>query len=125
MENDPSQDGSVELKPCGICGRTFRPEALERHQRVCEKNAAKKRKVFDSSKQRAPEDAPKVAPVAKQQTKKKAVPEKAKPKSNWREKHEELIETIKKARGQDVNKSSPEAEVKKKVPAGMIILKNS
>ncbi|GFS89257.1 zinc finger C2HC domain-containing protein 1A [Nephila pilipes] len=118
---DPSQDGPVDLKPCGICGRTFRPEALERHRKVCEKNAAKKRKVFDSSKQRAPEDAPKVAPTVKQQPKaQKAEKEKPKPKNNWREKHEELIETIKRARGQDGDKSAPGAEVKKKVPSDYV-----
>lgn len=32
-----------------------------KHQKVCEKNAAKKRKVFDSSKQRAPEEAQQIA----------------------------------------------------------------
>ncbi|KAF8795864.1 Zinc finger C2HC domain-containing protein 1A [Argiope bruennichi] len=125
---DPSQDVPTELKPCGICGRTFRPDALERHQKVCEKNAAKKRKVFDSSKQRAPEDAPKPPPVVAQQPQKNKqnakakTKEETKPKSNWREKHEELIETIRKARGTDadVEKPSPEAEVKKKVPAGYV-----
>ncbi|XP_023217608.1 zinc finger C2HC domain-containing protein 1A-like [Centruroides sculpturatus] len=41
------------LKPCSICGRTFRPDALERHEGICKKTSLKKRKVFDSSKQRA------------------------------------------------------------------------
>ena len=60
------------LQPCSICGRTFNPEVLvglesrvkipicllvltqARHQGVCKKNIqnSKKRKVFDSSKQR-------------------------------------------------------------------------
>ncbi|GBN54968.1 Zinc finger C2HC domain-containing protein 1A, partial [Araneus ventricosus] len=124
---DPPQDGPIELMPCGICGRTFRPDALERHIKVCEKNAAKKRKVFDSSKQRAPEDAPKPPPAVTQQPKKNKpnakakATEKPKPKTNWREKHEELIETIRKAREVDVEKPSTEAaEVKKKVPSDYV-----
>ncbi|GIY88429.1 zinc finger C2HC domain-containing protein 1A [Caerostris darwini] len=124
MENpDPPEDGPTELTPCGICGRTFRPDALARHQKVCEKNAAKKRKVFDSSKQRAPEDAPKPPPVVKHPPKKEKVVQqkpKPKPKSNWREKHEELIETIRKARGQDDDKAAPETVVKKKVPSDYV-----
>ncbi|CAL1269991.1 unnamed protein product [Larinioides sclopetarius] len=127
MLKDPPEDAPIELKPCGICGRTFRPDALERHQKVCEKNAAKKRKIFDSSKQRALEDAPKPPPAVAQQPQKNKpnakakATEKPKPKTNWREKHQELIETIKKARGEDVEEPSKEvAEVKKKVPSGYV-----
>lgn len=58
------------LQPCAICGRTFNPEVLvgshvsrpvclrvfaqARHEGVCKKNNenAKKRRKFDSSKQR-------------------------------------------------------------------------
>ncbi|XP_063244217.1 zinc finger C2HC domain-containing protein 1A-like [Bacillus rossius redtenbacheri] len=40
------------LLPCGVCCRTFRPEVLEKHARICEKTAAKKRKAFDSAQQR-------------------------------------------------------------------------
>lgn len=40
------------LLPCVSCNRTFRPEALAKHSKVCEKSLMKKRKKFDSSKQR-------------------------------------------------------------------------
>lgn len=40
------------LLPCVVCNRTFRPEALAKHVKVCEKSLVKKRKKFDSSKQR-------------------------------------------------------------------------
>lgn len=47
----PENDTPV-LSPCTICGRTFNPTTLKKHIRICEKTATKKRKVFDSSKQR-------------------------------------------------------------------------
>ncbi|XP_055372878.1 probable serine/threonine-protein kinase DDB_G0282963 isoform X2 [Condylostylus longicornis] len=42
----------MELKPCPICNRTFVPDKLEKHVKICEKWATQKRKVFDSSRQR-------------------------------------------------------------------------
>ncbi|KAG8187751.1 hypothetical protein JTE90_015621 [Oedothorax gibbosus] len=125
---DPEVPVPTDLTPCPICGRTFRPDALTRHHRVCEKNAAKKRKVFDSSKQRAledaaahpkPEPAPKKPPAKAKVQRKQAAAAESKPKTNWREKHEDLINTIKQARGEEV-KQPPTANgepVKKKVPS--------
>ncbi|KAM8713257.1 hypothetical protein ACLKA7_013552 [Drosophila subpalustris] len=43
---------STELSPCPNCSRKFNPTALRKHAVVCEKMAAKKRKPFDSSRQR-------------------------------------------------------------------------
>lgn len=40
------------LVPCDVCGRTFLPESLVKHARICQKTASKKRKQFDSSSQR-------------------------------------------------------------------------
>ncbi|KAF7998382.1 hypothetical protein HCN44_009780 [Aphidius gifuensis] len=40
------------LLPCSICGRTFKLQSLEKHTIICEKTVTKKRKPFDSSKQR-------------------------------------------------------------------------
>ena len=57
---DEEPQGPLILLPCPICFRTFKPESLERHRNVCQKVATKKRKVFDSSKQRC-EDLPDVA----------------------------------------------------------------
>ncbi|XP_042902261.1 zinc finger C2HC domain-containing protein 1A-like [Parasteatoda tepidariorum] len=124
---EPSDESPSELRPCGICGRTFRPDALVRHQKVCEKNAAKKRKVFDSSKQRALEDAPPPAPkAAAKPTKQVAAKAKAaeaktnQKKNTWREKHEELIDTIKKARGKPEDNPPPGKENRKKVPSDYV-----
>lgn len=46
------EDVPLVLLPCTTCGRTFRPEALAKHVKVCEKTLMKKRKAFDSAKQR-------------------------------------------------------------------------
>ncbi|XP_061718560.1 uncharacterized protein LOC133526105 isoform X9 [Cydia pomonella] len=48
----PEPSGPVRLIPCAVCGRTFVPESLAKHVKICEKTAAKKRKTFDSSRQR-------------------------------------------------------------------------
>uniref|UniRef100_A0A8C0H982 Zinc finger C2HC domain-containing protein 1A n=1 Tax=Chelonoidis abingdonii TaxID=106734 RepID=A0A8C0H982_CHEAB len=87
LENDiivPAGD----LLPCKICGRTFFPAALKKHTPICQKTATKKRKTFDSSRQRAEgTDISTVKPL--------------KPRSNWRRKHEEFIATIRAAKGLD------------------------
>ncbi|XP_055836762.1 uncharacterized protein LOC129905330 isoform X2 [Episyrphus balteatus] len=43
---------SLELIPCPTCNRTFIRQTLEKHIGICEKMAIKKRKIFDSSRQR-------------------------------------------------------------------------
>uniref|UniRef100_A0A673VG60 Zinc finger C2HC domain-containing protein 1A n=1 Tax=Suricata suricatta TaxID=37032 RepID=A0A673VG60_SURSU len=84
-----------ELLPCKICGRTFFPVALKKHGPICQKTATKKRKTFDSSRQRAEgTDIPTVKPL-------KPRPEPPKKPSNWRRKHEEFIATIRAAKGLD------------------------
>jgi hypothetical protein len=35
-----------------VCGRKFGADSIERHQTICAKNAAKKRKKFDATKAR-------------------------------------------------------------------------
>ncbi|KAG8541890.1 hypothetical protein GDO81_028049, partial [Engystomops pustulosus] len=82
-----------DLKPCKICGRTFLPAALKKHSPICQKSLVKKRKVFDSSRQRAEgTDIPIVKPI-------KQRPEPPKKQSNWRRKHEDFINTIRAAKG--------------------------
>lgn len=84
----PAQD----LVECHICNRSFFPKVLEKHVKICQKTAAKRRKVFDSSRQRADgTDIPTLKPL-----KPKAEPPK-KP-SNWRKKHEDFIAAIRAAR---------------------------
>ncbi|XP_062370665.1 zinc finger C2HC domain-containing protein 1A [Cinclus cinclus] len=82
-----------DLLPCKICGRTFFPAALKKHGPICQKTSSKKRKTFDSSRQRAEgTDIPTVKPL-------KPRPEPPKKPSNWRRKHEEFIATIRAAKG--------------------------
>lgn len=37
------------MEGCKICGRNFNPDRLEKHEAICQKTAAKKRKVFDAT----------------------------------------------------------------------------
>ncbi|XP_070604056.1 zinc finger C2HC domain-containing protein 1A isoform X2 [Erythrolamprus reginae] len=84
-----------ELLPCRICGRTFSQSALKKHSPICQKTAAKKRKAFDSSRQRAEgTDISTVKPI-------KPRPEPPKKPSSWRRKHEDLIAAIRAAKGVD------------------------
>lgn len=45
----PPPEGMVQ---CGICGRNFLEDRIAKHETICNKTAAKKRKVFDSTKAR-------------------------------------------------------------------------
>ncbi|XP_060804885.1 uncharacterized protein LOC106134326 isoform X6 [Amyelois transitella] len=48
----PEPSGPQTLQPCSSCGRTFLPQSLAKHEKICEKMTVKKRKTFDSSRQR-------------------------------------------------------------------------
>lgn len=59
MEEKVQEDGAIEdeyegddKEQCGICGRSFKPEALEKHEKICKKVFATKRKAFDTKKTR-------------------------------------------------------------------------
>ncbi|KAM4534206.1 zinc finger C2HC domain-containing protein 1A isoform 2-T2 [Odontesthes bonariensis] len=81
-----------DLSQCNACKRWFFPKVLEKHAKICQKTATKRRKVFDSSRQRAEgTDISTLKPI-----KPKAEPPK-KP-SNWRKKHEDFIATIRAAK---------------------------
>ena len=54
-EPDEEDDG-VRVE-CSTCGRKFRPDALEKHARVCLKVFQKKRRKFDSTSARMPPEA--------------------------------------------------------------------
>lgn len=94
-----------ELIPCKICGRSFFPKVLKKHTSICQKAAAKRRKVFDSSRQRAEgTDISTIKPIKpkSQSSSSTARAEKAEPpkkQSNWRRKHEDFIATIRAAKG--------------------------
>uniref|UniRef100_A0ABK8G482 C2HC/C3H-type domain-containing protein n=1 Tax=Anopheles gambiae TaxID=7165 RepID=A0ABK8G482_ANOGA len=51
---DPSYEPppNLELQPCPICLRKFAPASLSKHTGICERVQTKKRKPFDSSRQR-------------------------------------------------------------------------
>uniref|UniRef100_A0A8C1R3I8 Zinc finger C2HC domain-containing protein 1A n=1 Tax=Cyprinus carpio TaxID=7962 RepID=A0A8C1R3I8_CYPCA len=86
---------SKDLLPCKICGRHFFSKVLvkKKHVPICQKTATKKRRVFDSSRQRAEgTDISTVKPI-------KPKPEPLKKQSNWQRKHEEFIVTIRAAKG--------------------------
>ncbi|XP_036375484.1 zinc finger C2HC domain-containing protein 1A-like [Megalops cyprinoides] len=89
-----SPTAGEELSPCKICGRTFFPEVLKKHVPICQKTTAKKRKVFDSSRQRLNGTDMSLAKYLKAKQ-----PEPPKKRSNWRRKHEEFINTIRAAKG--------------------------
>lgn len=48
-DDSPVPEGLVR---CGICKRNFADDRIEKHQIICQKTKAKKRKTFDSSKKR-------------------------------------------------------------------------
>ncbi|XP_053458389.1 zinc finger C2HC domain-containing protein 1C [Nycticebus coucang] len=84
-----------ELGKCSHCGRKFLLLRLERHSNVCGKTQGSKRKVFDSSRARA-----KGTELEQYLNWKGSASVKAEPprKSNWRQKHESFIRTLRQAR---------------------------
>ncbi|XP_062947914.1 zinc finger C2HC domain-containing protein 1C isoform X2 [Cynocephalus volans] len=83
------------LGECSHCGRKFLLLRLERHSNVCGRMQGSKRKVFDSSRARA-----KGTELEQYLNWKGPVSVKAEPprKSNWRQKHESFIRTLRHAR---------------------------
>nr|XP_035928681.1 zinc finger C2HC domain-containing protein 1C isoform X1 [Halichoerus grypus] len=84
-----------ELGECSHCGRKFLLLRLERHSNVCRRMQGSKRKVFDSSRARA-----KGTELEQYLNWKGPASVKAEPpqKSNWRQKHESFIRTLRHAR---------------------------
>ncbi|NXI57892.1 ZC21B protein, partial [Chloroceryle aenea] len=83
---------SQDLTPCTTCGRRFAQDVLLRHDPICKKVFNKKRKPFSSLKQRL--QGTEITSVKKQPLQKKQ-PGK---KSNWRQHHEDFINTIRSAK---------------------------
>uniref|UniRef100_A0A0P5XF92 Zinc finger C2HC domain-containing protein 1B n=1 Tax=Daphnia magna TaxID=35525 RepID=A0A0P5XF92_9CRUS len=48
----PSAGGKDGLIACSLCGRNFASDRIEKHEGICAKTKAKKRKVFDITKMR-------------------------------------------------------------------------
>ncbi|PSN47028.1 hypothetical protein C0J52_09812 [Blattella germanica] len=82
-----------DLAECKICGRHFAKDRIPVHENICSKTSQKKRKVFDPTKQRV------------KGTEAEAYLRKGKPqtvthlkKTNWRQKHEDFINSIRAAK---------------------------
>eukprot|EP01135_Chromosphaera_perkinsii_P004543 Nk52_evm13s288 gene=Nk52_evmTU13s288 len=82
----------VPLSPCKICGRNFAENRMAAHLKVCRKFTNKKRKKFDESKMR--KQGTDMASYKTPSTKEI----KALRKTNWREKHESFIESMRAAK---------------------------
>ncbi|XP_063831701.1 uncharacterized protein LOC135080901 [Ostrinia nubilalis] len=93
---------------CAVCGRRFAPDRLHKHQDICKKAHAKKRKPFDALKHRlagteaenykGTEAEPFISKLRKGAASSNKVPT-AKPlNNNWRQKHEEFIQAIRAAK---------------------------
>ncbi|NXI34620.1 ZC21B protein, partial [Galbula dea] len=82
---------SQDLVPCTTCGRHFAQDVLLRHGPICKKIFKKKRKPFNSLKQRlqGTEMATLKQPLQKKQPVKK---------SNWRQHHEDFINAVRSAK---------------------------
>uniref|UniRef100_A0A8C2XIS4 Zinc finger C2HC domain-containing protein 1A n=1 Tax=Cyclopterus lumpus TaxID=8103 RepID=A0A8C2XIS4_CYCLU len=87
---------------CGfmcLFSSTFRGKV--KHAKICQKSATKKRKVFDSSRQRAEgTDLPTLKPLKPKSQSSSSTGKAEPPKkpSNWRKKHEDFIATIRAAK---------------------------
>ncbi|XP_012287554.1 uncharacterized protein LOC105703612 isoform X2 [Orussus abietinus] len=110
----PPDDGANDdvppiLLPCAICARTFKPQSLEKHARICERTAVKRRKPFDSAKQRI--QGTELAEFLPKQEKKRPYHEDrtCKPSSSWKQTHDEFLRAIRAARGDSVDSKVPPA----------------
>ncbi|XP_033988387.1 zinc finger C2HC domain-containing protein 1A isoform X1 [Trematomus bernacchii] len=101
---DGEAPSGEELIQCNTCKRCFFPKVLGKHAKICQKSAAKRRKVFDSGRQRAEgTDIPTLKPIKpkSQSSTSSGKAEPLKKPSNWRKKHEDFIATIRAAKGID------------------------
>lgn len=85
-------EGASNRVQCSICGRRFAEDRIAKHEEACYREQNRKKKVFDSSKMRVQ------GTEAAQFQNKSSQPEPVKPKSNFREAHEALVENLRAAR---------------------------
>ncbi|PNF31353.1 hypothetical protein B7P43_G10897 [Cryptotermes secundus] len=78
---------------CRICGRQFALDRIAKHQEICSKAIKKKRRTYDPVKHRV--QGTEAEAFLKMGQPKAAPPVK---KSNWRQKHEDFINTIRAAK---------------------------
>ncbi|XP_060686682.1 zinc finger C2HC domain-containing protein 1A-like [Hemiscyllium ocellatum] len=82
---------NLNLVPCRNCGRKFEQANLERHEPICSKVTNKKKKVFNSYKQR-------VAGTEVSSVRGLSAAKMPQPVSHWKQQHEDFINTIRSAR---------------------------
>ncbi|CAD5228596.1 unnamed protein product [Bursaphelenchus okinawaensis] len=89
------RDPKEKTYPCKVCGRHFIKSSLVKHEPACKKLTKVQRKVFDSGKQRAQGSDITLQAVRKaQKEKEKAGGVFQRPKTHWRERHEEFIGAV-------------------------------
>ncbi|CAD1478199.1 unnamed protein product, partial [Heterotrigona itama] len=93
------------LLPCAICARTFMPQSLEKHSRICERSANKKRKPFDSAKQRIQgTELAEFLPRQERSKRRRSPDDKSsKPGSTWKQTHDDFLRAIRAARNEIVD----------------------
>ncbi|CAK9823033.1 Zinc finger C2HC domain-containing protein 1A [Anthophora retusa] len=102
IEQSPEPDVPPILLPCAICARTFMPQSLEKHVKICERSANKRRKPFDSAKQRI--QGTELAEFLPRQEKKRHSPDNrfSKSRSTWKQTHDDFLRAIRAARNEVV-----------------------
>ncbi|XP_026725769.1 serine/arginine repetitive matrix protein 1 isoform X1 [Trichoplusia ni] len=86
---------------CAVCGRRFAADRIDKHQDICRKAHAKKRKPFDALKHRlaGTEAEPFISKLRKNPTTPGSSTKVNKNlNGNWRQKHEEFIQAIRAAK---------------------------
>uniref|UniRef100_A0A7E4ZSQ0 Zinc finger C2HC domain-containing protein 1A n=1 Tax=Panagrellus redivivus TaxID=6233 RepID=A0A7E4ZSQ0_PANRE len=89
------EEADEKTYPCKICGRKFIKSSLVIHESACKKLTKLARKPFDSGKQRASgSDIPLNAVRKAQKEKEKHGGTFPRPKTHWRQRHEEFIGAV-------------------------------
>ncbi|XP_050666054.1 zinc finger C2HC domain-containing protein 1C isoform X2 [Leptidea sinapis] len=94
-----SPQGAASGDACATCGRHFAPDRLAKHQDICRKTHAKKRKPYDVLKHRlaGTEAEPFISKLRKPPSQSNTKGTKSL-NSNWRKQHEEFIQAIRAAK---------------------------
>uniref|UniRef100_A0A914WHZ6 Zinc finger C2HC domain-containing protein 1A n=1 Tax=Plectus sambesii TaxID=2011161 RepID=A0A914WHZ6_9BILA len=81
--------------PCKSCGRQFVKDSLGKHEPICKKMTKKQRKIFDSGVQRAVGADIRLQDIQKvRKEREKLGGVYPRPKTHWRERHEQFIEAV-------------------------------
>lgn len=97
-EERPQED--PELIRCSSCGRSFAPDRIEKHEKICSKPVKKKRPAYNATKARLEADALQTF----QQAAKVEQPAKPKKSGKWKAEHEYFLRNIRAAKGAEGGK---------------------